>query len=161
MAISSSLYLFDVGLANDLSPAGDIPFYLHSELFRGIGDRGVSDRRESLRFFRDKNLEDRSGHSFVPGWGREDSIAIECFPLSEILTNHGLSGCDVLKIDVEGFEFRVLKPFLEQCRPRLVLTEYFESRNTGDVRLLLKSNGYRLERQIGRDYLFSLNESRK
>jgi FkbM family methyltransferase len=122
---------------------------------------GVSDRRESLRLFRDKNMEDRSGHSFLPGWGREDSISVECLPLWEILTNHSLSGCDVLKIDVEGFEFRVLEPFLKECRPRLILTEYFESRNTGDVRSLLENNGYHLELRVGRDYFFSLNESRK
>jgi FkbM family methyltransferase len=122
---------------------------------------GVSDHRESLRLFRDKNLQDRSGHSFVPGWGREESIPVECLPLSEILMNHAFNGCDVLKIDVEGFEFRVLKPFLEECRPRLILTEYFESRNTGDVCALLKSNGYRLDRQIGRDYFFIRNENQK
>ena len=55
MAIWSSLYLFDVGLANDLGPAGDIPFYLHSELFRGIGDRGVSDRREAFLHLRQQD----------------------------------------------------------------------------------------------------------
>jgi hypothetical protein len=40
--------LFDVGLANDLGPPGDIPIYLHSELFRGSADRGVSNRREAF-----------------------------------------------------------------------------------------------------------------
>ena len=75
---------------------------------------------------------------------------------------HGFDRCDVLKIDVEGFEYRVLKPLFDQTaiRPRLVLAEYYEKRNSGDVRALLGSQGYHLYRQIGRDYLFGLDDSK-
>ncbi len=119
---------------------------------------GVSDRRESLSLYGNNVTGDRSGHSFVPGWGRNDKTEVQCYPLPEIMAAHGFGTCDVLKIDVEGFEYRVLAPLIEQSRirPRVILVEYFETRNTGDVRILLRDHGYHLSRQIGRDYLFCL-----
>lgn len=122
---------------------------------------GVSDRCESLKLFSNDALGDMSAHSFVPGWGRGDAVEVKCFPLIQVMKAHGFDSCDVLKIDVEGFEYRVLKPLFDQAefRPRLVLVEYYEQRNSGNVRALLGSQGYHLHRQIGRDYLFGLDES--
>jgi FkbM family methyltransferase len=124
---------------------------------------GVSDRRETLKLFGNDALGDLGGHSFVPGGGRSDAVEVQCLPLIEIMKANGLESCDVLKIDVEGFEYRVLKPLFEQAafRPRLVLVEYFEERNTGDVLTLLREHGYELKLQTGRDYLFGLGESQK
>jgi FkbM family methyltransferase len=124
---------------------------------------GVSDRRESLSLFGNDALGDMSGHSFLPGDGRSDAVEVQCFPLIEIMKAHGFDSCDVLKIDVEGFEYRVLKPLFEQAvfRPRLVLVEYFEQRNTGDVLALLRDQGYQLYLQTGRDCLFSLPASQE
>jgi FkbM family methyltransferase len=122
---------------------------------------GVSDRCETLKLFSDDALGDLSAHSFMPGWGRSDAVEVECFPLIQLMKAQGFDSCDVLKIDVEGFEYRVLKPLFDQTeiRPRLVLVEYYEKRNSGDVRALLDSQGYHLYRQIGRDYLFGLDQS--
>ncbi|MGD1027188.1 FkbM family methyltransferase [Candidatus Binatus soli] len=122
---------------------------------------GVSDRRERLKLFGNDALGDLSGHSFVPGDGRNDAVEVQCFPLIDIMKAQGFDHCDVLKIDVEGFEYRVLKPLFEQAafRPRLVLVEYYEQRNTGDVLTLLRNQGYQLSLQTGRDYLFALAES--
>ena len=122
---------------------------------------GVSDRCECLKLFSNDTRGDLSAHSFMPGWGRSDAVEVECFPLLQLMMAHGFDSCDVIKIDVEGFEYRVLKPLFEQAafRPRLVLVEYYEKRNSGDVRALLGSHGYQLQRQIGRDYLFSLDPS--
>ncbi|HUO04951.1 MAG TPA: FkbM family methyltransferase [Candidatus Binataceae bacterium] len=119
---------------------------------------GISDRHETLQLFGNLELGDRSAHTFVPGSGRHDAIEVQCLPLAEILAANGFDRCDLLKMDVEGFEYRVLKPFLEQTkiRPRLILVEYYEHRNTGDVRALLQEHGYRLERQIWANYVFTL-----
>ncbi|MGH7812638.1 MAG: FkbM family methyltransferase [Candidatus Binataceae bacterium] len=118
---------------------------------------GISDRGERLKLYCDDALGNQSAHSFVAGRGREDAIEVDCLPLAEIMETQGFTRCDVLKIDVEGFEYRVLKPFFEQSkiRPRLILTEYYPDWNTGDVPALLKDYGYRLERKVWANYLFS------
>ena len=123
---------------------------------------GVSDRRETLKLYGNDALGDMSLHSFLPGGGRLDAIEVRCFPLIELMKTHGFDSCDVLKIDAEGFEYRVLKPLLEHAtfRPRLVLFEYQEP-NTGDVPALLREHGYQLRHHMGRDYLFGLEESPK
>ncbi len=124
---------------------------------------GVSDRCERLKLFGNDALGDLSAHSFVPDEGRSDAAEVQCFPLIDLMKAHGFDSCDVLKVDTEGFEYRVLKPLFEQAmfRPRLVLVEYFEQRNTGDVLTLLRNQGYQLHLQIGRDFLFGLGESQK
>ena len=117
---------------------------------------GVSDREETLSLFSNDALGDLSAHSFVPGSDRGDTVKVQCFPLDVLMKANGFDSCDVIKIDVEGFEFKVLKPFFDAAafRPRVVLVEYYEQRNTGDVCALLRQQGYKLHRQIGRDYLF-------
>ncbi len=123
---------------------------------------GVSDRCESLKLFGNDALGDLSVHSFLPGGGRSDAVEVRCFPLIQVMKANGFDSCDLLKIDAEGFEYRVLKPLFEQAafRPRLVLVEY-QQRNTGDVLTLLRNQGYQLYRHLGRDYLFRLAESEK
>ncbi|HVN63509.1 MAG TPA: FkbM family methyltransferase [Candidatus Binataceae bacterium] len=117
---------------------------------------GISDRPERLKLYRNEALGDRSGHSFVPGGGREDSVEVECGPLPDIMAAHGFDRCDVLKVDVEGFEYRVIEPFLERSKhpPRIVFIEYYPRRNTGDILALLQNHGYRLERKARANYLF-------
>lgn len=118
---------------------------------------GISDRRERLKLFRDTARGDHSAHSFMPGGERADSIEIDCAPLAEIMEQQGFTRCDVLKVDVEGFEYRILKPFFEssKIRPRLILVEYYPHRNTGDVPALLDNQGYRLDGKFSANYFFS------
>lgn len=55
------------------------------------------------------------------------SVPVEVVPLAETLTGLGVDHIDILKIDVEGYEDRVLIPFFEQAPrslwPREVLIE--------------------------------------
>ncbi|WP_428699226.1 FkbM family methyltransferase [Stappia sp.] len=41
-------------------------------------------------------------------------------PLANLLAAHGIGRVDVLKVDVEGFEDRVLLPYLQDCDPGLL-----------------------------------------
>lgn len=53
-----------------------------------------------------------------------EEMPILIYTLSELFTKHKVTDIGFLKIDVEGFEFSVIKGLdLEQWRPRLIMTE--------------------------------------
>jgi len=77
---------------------------------------GASDREEvlNLTLQRQHNL---GGSSFMTVGGGE-SVSVRCKPLQEIAPL-----ADVMKIDVEGMELRVLQPYLERHLPRAIILE--------------------------------------
>lgn len=110
---------------------------------------GVSDKEETLRLaFRDS--ENTGGNSFM--FPEEDGIDVPCRPLLEVLREAGITSVAAAKIDIEGFEFRVLSRFFADADralfPKALVIElnYFhfpeESKNT---LALLESTGYRSE----------------
>jgi FkbM family methyltransferase len=69
---------------------------------------GVSDAIHTLQFY--KNTKDnKGGHSFI-GSGK-NSIAISCAPLYKILKSNNIKCVDFMKLDIEGFEEKVLSKF--------------------------------------------------
>lgn len=87
---------------------------------------GVADENHTLRFY--KNTKgNRGGHSFV-GTG-DQYIEIQCRPLLEILEANHVAQVDFMKLDIEGFEERVLSKFFEDTakgsplRPTYLLVE--------------------------------------
>lgn len=96
---------------------------------------GVSDRNETLPFY----LQTRNNYgasSFVTNHGKA-SMTIECKPLAEVVTH-----ADVMKIDIEGMEYKALQPFFEVCKPRVIIMEAPEET---DALTLCRSVGYRVE----------------
>jgi len=75
----------------------------------------VSDQCEvlNLYFQREGNL----GGSTFMHTGAE-SVAVVCKPLASLVDR-----CDVIKLDVEGMELKVLKPYLVDHRPRAIILE--------------------------------------
>jgi len=83
-------------------------------------------------------------------------ITVSMRTLAGLLQEHGLAGCDIVKIDVEGYEYQALIPYLEAIPvarwPRLFVIEHkhharFPGGNPVDVIL---GNGYReVERTRG------------
>lgn len=70
---------------------------------------GVSDKKEQLRLA--LNTEgNRGGNSFLRE--SEKYEVVECRPLLEILNEAGVDSISAMKLDIEGFEFRVLNEFL-------------------------------------------------
>lgn len=110
---------------------------------------GVSDKEETLHLaFRDS--ENTGGNSFMfPG---EEGIKVPCRPLLDVLREAGVTSVAAAKMDIEGFEFRVLSRFFADADrallPRTLVIElnYFhfpeESKN---ALALLEANGYRSE----------------
>jgi FkbM family methyltransferase len=96
---------------------------------------GVSDRYESLPLY----LQTRNNFgasSFVTNHGK-DSITVECRPLAEVAPH-----ADVMKIDIEGMEYKALHPYFEVCKPRVII---MEAPDETDALRLCRSVGYRLE----------------
>ncbi len=48
------------------------------------------------------------------------SVAVPVAPLAELLSEHGITKIDLLKIDIEGFEDRALAPFLTGASPAML-----------------------------------------
>lgn len=118
---------------------------------------GLSDQPEKLRmacsFYGNK-----SGNSFL----KESPIGewVECLPLLDVLRANNVSRIDGAKFDIEGFEFKVLKPFFatapEELWPRFVIFEHnadLVAKSGGDVRALLQSAGYTIRPVADQNYL--------
>jgi len=109
-----------------------------------IVNKGVSDRVEELRL----GIQlrgNRSGNSFLHE--HQGGVFVPCAPLLQLLQEARVDSVDAMKIDIEGFEFRVLQRFLTEAPrslwPRAVVMEYFADHpNTGNAVQLLRSHGY-------------------
>jgi FkbM family methyltransferase len=76
---------------------------------------GVSDRRERLRLAVNV-FGNRGGSSFEdhPEW---PGVDIDCLPLLAVLLDHKVQRLRGAKLDIEGFEHRVLTPFFRDAPP--------------------------------------------
>jgi FkbM family methyltransferase len=79
-----------------------------------------------------------------------EQITVPMRKLSTILAENGLTRCDIVKIDVEGYEYQALMPYLEATAvenwPRLLVVEYNHraSQWDGDLVQAITRNGYRV-----------------
>lgn len=88
----------------------------------------------------------RGGDSFALAMaGRNRSITVPVKPLAVILADAGLESVDVMKMDIEGFEEKVLVQFFSvaprRCWPRYICVE---STHVPQVVTLLQNMDYRL-----------------
>jgi FkbM family methyltransferase len=119
---------------------------------------GVSDRDEDREFYRARGHH-RSGSSFVKP--SQDRITLRCRPLDRILIDHGIRRIRVAKLDIEGFESRVLRRFFAGAEPGLypdyIMVEDIERyRPDGDlpVSRVLAEAGYTLARGFHRNFVY-------
>jgi FkbM family methyltransferase len=109
---------------------------------------GLSDNMEQLRLGR-STTGNRGGNSFLSN--SPESVAVECKPLTDIVLSEKIEKVDGAKMDIEGFEFKVLKRFfadgVKKLWPGFLIIEvnpYFDNKVGGDTLALLKDNGYQL-----------------
>lgn len=118
---------------------------------------GVSDEFGKLPLYCN-DTGNRGGDSFVFGVaGRNRSTVVPVKPLAAILADAGLVSVDVMKMDIEGFEERVLtRFFLEAPRslwPRFICAEIL---HVPQVAALLQNTGYRLVLTARENSVFAL-----
>jgi FkbM family methyltransferase len=130
---------------------------------------GVSDRRETLRLAEGWRPF-RSCASFL--WNEEtienrlqaallgSSVPVQCAPLMEIVRDHGIDRIDGMKIDIEGFEFRVLSAFLRDAEralwPRFIILEFHPrlvKYAGGSSLALLEKHGYQVYKKTIANYI--------
>ena len=109
-----------------------------------VVERGVSDKFETLKLhLSGTNL---GMHSFIADEGRGD-VEVQCAPLSSLVTKRAR----LMKIDVEGFEFRILKQFFadDAPKPEYLMFENWKDFGDGDTFTLCEASGYKRLHRFG------------
>lgn len=93
-----------------------------------------------------------------------DVVSFECYDLPTIMRNNGDSSIDLLKMDIEGFEFDIVNQILDQNIPvRQLCVEFHRWLRPGatlkTIARLYRA-GYRIVYKRYGDFTFVLNESR-
>ena len=106
---------------------------------------GVSDKNEQLKL--GLNVDgNRGGNSFM----RESNEyeLVECYPLLKILKDLDVSKITAMKLDIEGFEYRVLREFFttadeSQYPPHILFEDWVEEQKSAvQTPDLLRKYGY-------------------
>ena len=121
-------------------------------------DCAIGDRAGSVRLEID---EHNLGQSRVSDAG---SLEVEMRTLLEIIESEGLDHSDAIKVDVEGYEDRVLAPFLlnapETFLPRVIVAEFAWSQHWDDDWLArAQVRGYREVSRTRNDNVILLREA--
>jgi FkbM family methyltransferase len=84
----------------------------------------------------------KHGDKFAPFIISEE---VQCEPLADTLTRNGITDIDLLHIDTEGYDFKILEQVIPSTAPRAVLYEHrhLSRREQSDARKLLRDAGYR------------------
>ena len=91
------------------------------------------------------------------------SDKVPCVHLMHLIEKESLTDLDLLQIDVEGFDYEVLKMLdFNSCKPKIVKFEHNNLKKSVRKKAykLLKDNGYQLHREKG-DSIAILNALRK
>jgi FkbM family methyltransferase len=109
---------------------------------------GLSDHT-GLETFAPHVTNNPGGLSFLPLTQDDGRQTIQCRPLGDIIRETGVEKIDGMKIDIEGYDYRVLKRFFAEAdksvHPRFIIAEECSrlAMAGGDVIELLESRGYR------------------
>lgn len=117
---------------------------------KGVGPEG------ELEFYQTGGL---GGSSFVKPSGEVKSVKIQTLPLLDILRKHHIERIGGMKVDVEGFEDRVLIPFLQEAPDallprRIVMESCHQQQWAEDIRTQFTKRGYRLVGKTRANELF-------
>jgi FkbM family methyltransferase len=103
------------------------------------------------------------GSYSVPQEGVE-RVTFKCNKLSTIMGNNGHTALDLLKMDIEGFEYEVIDQMLsEQIPVRQICVEFhhwLRPGQTSKMRSRLRQAGYKIVHKHRGDHTFLLDEAR-
>jgi FkbM family methyltransferase len=95
-------------------------------------EKGLWDRSETLKFFKQENPSYVS-QSVIPGLYGEDCTEVPVISLKELMKERGDTQIDLLKLDIEGAEIRVLNDMLDsQIFPKYLCVEFDLKLKGGD-----------------------------
>ena len=125
---------------------------------------GLAGADETLEF---QAPRDAKEGSFTGGGGAPaETLKFPCKTLPTVLAELGWTQLDLLKIDIEGFEFAVLGDVLAKgLRVRQICVEFHHGAQFGRARgatarmiLALRKEGYELVHRVYQDHTFLLRE---
>lgn len=120
---------------------------------------GISDKNEKIYYYPAKvssgssflNFNKKKNHIQYDAnyFGSEKPILMKVYDFNNFLKFNRLKKADIVKIDVEGLEFSILKSILKRNKPLIIEVEVnFDNSIIGDtftkVNTLLKNNNYKL-----------------
>lgn len=166
-SLSRDSIVYSVGIGNDITfdisviskygceifgydPTPGIDTFLSNSsvpdnfLFRSIG---LSSNNGTLKFFKPK-VESHVSHQKFSS-GNEEELIVPCETLDSIMKREDHSYIDLLKMDIEGFEYEVVEDFIGKgIYPKQLLIEYHHAVCGNDKTEksihLLKNAGYKL-----------------
>ena len=117
---------------------------------------GISDKEETLSL-KLNTTGNRGGNSFAASGGA--AVDVPCMPLLAILEQQGIERLKGIKLDIEGFEARVLRAFFRAAgsvlHPDFVILEVNPCySNLGSPVDILQDHGYRLALDCGLNMIF-------
>jgi FkbM family methyltransferase len=120
---------------------------------------GVAGKRCTLRLWRN-TTGNRGGNTFLATPSRQDSVEVRCEPLYDILVSHGVERVDAMKLDIEGFEYEVLRAFFRDApatlHPPLIIMEFRPGDITaagGSAFELVQQHGYGARLRAHENYI--------
>lgn len=129
--LSNTAYFYQKGwrgLNIDAMPGAMDEFALHRPEDTNI-ESGVSDEAGDLRFtiFTDPGLNGFLSDEEVEGHLRNGQVMVEqrivpCRTLDDLIDEHAKQPIDLMSIDVEGLDYRILKS-MSRHRPKMIITE--------------------------------------
>lgn len=132
------------------SEKGSKKFYYVSE--KAKSELNLPYWHDQLGSFDKDHITRMMGEEMRPYIVEED---VECLPLQDVLDRNRVNTIDLLHIDTEGFDYKVLSQLdLGRYKPSVILFEHHLLPNDefDKARKLLRGNGYRLV-QYGNDIL--------
>lgn len=133
------------GLNIDADPGSMVPFKKIRPRDINV-EMGVSDKEELLSFYRHPS---KAMSSFEVTEAAVEKVELRTKPLNQLLKESHLTRIDVLTVDAEGFDYKILQAFdFEKYAPTLVVVEQvcndIEDVLQTELYQLLKKNNYRL-----------------
>lgn len=127
---------------------------------------GLWNEKTTLKFYEPKNKEHVS-HSFLNLQKTNEYIEVEVDTLLNIMNKHGHKKIDLIKIDIEGSEYRVLNYILKNnIDVDIICVEFDEMHNQFDYNFKqriekyiteLTNNNYKLLKQDRANFTFMKN----
>ena len=104
---------------------------------------GLSDKKENLELF--INHSNMGSSSVIHDKGHHSEI-VPCLPLMEVIKQQGIGHIDILKIDIEGAEYKVLSAFFShsevELHPRFMIVEDSANIDSSPLASMIIDKGY-------------------
>jgi FkbM family methyltransferase len=128
-----------------------------------VVQKGLSDKQEELVM--NINMDgNRGGNTLVALDGiKQKGVSVDCDTLYSILIKLGIKKIGGMKMDIEGFEYRVLKTFYnnapKEYYPRFLIIEInsgYAQQGSSDLHELITNTGYKFLMKTELNSIYSL-----